>query len=288
MIKILIIGSSGMAGHVVTTYLCRNKGFDVYNLTNNIKFNKSTTILDVIDKELFNNYLDSNHFDVIVNCIGILNQFAEEYKDKAVYLNSYLPHFLEYKYIETTNKIIHISTDCVFSGKTGGYIESSFKDGDSFYDRTKSIGEIINEKDLTFRTSIIGPELNSEGIGLFNWFMKAKSNINGYVNAIWTGITTIQLAKSIEIAILKNLKGLYHLVPADSISKYNLLLLLQSEFHRDNIIVNRYENVYVNKSLINTRKDFNFNIPTYKGMIIEMKQWIKDNISFYPHYLNYF
>jgi dTDP-4-dehydrorhamnose reductase len=286
MIKILVLGSSGMAGHVVTTFLSRNKDFDVFNLTDNIRFNDRTIILDVTEKEYFTDYLASNHFDIIINCIGILNQYADEYKDKAVYLNSYLPHFLEYKYKNSATRIIHLSTDCVFSGKTGGYIENSFRDGDTFYDRTKSVGEIVNEKDLTFRTSIIGPDLNPQGIGLFNWFMNSTGNVNGYVNAIWSGVTTIQLAKSIEIAVLSDIKGLYHLVPVESISKYNLLLLLQNEFRRSDIIINQYENIYVDKSLVNTRKDFNFNIPGYQAMIMEMRQWIEQYQSFYPQYIN--
>ena len=101
-----------------------------------------------------------------------------------------------------------MSTDCVFSGKTGGYDESSLRDGETFYDRSKALGELENQKDLTFRNSIIGPDLNEEGIGLFNWFMKQTGEINGYTKAMWTGVTTLTLAKAMESAVQQGLTGL--------------------------------------------------------------------------------
>ena len=91
-----------------------------------------------------------------------------------------------------------MSTDCVFSGKTGWYSETSSRDGETFYDRSKALGELENNKDLTFRNSIIGPDLNKNGIGLFNWFMKQEGQIYGFTKAIWTGVTTLTLAKAME------------------------------------------------------------------------------------------
>lgn len=284
MKKVLVIGSSGMAGHVAASYLEKNPDFEVYNLSHRIRLNDKTVVIDVCDFKSFEDYLDSIKPDYIINCIGILNKNAEMNKDKAVLLNSYLPHFLEYKYKASDTKIIHVSTDCVFSGNSGHYTENSFRDGDTFYDRTKAVGEIINEKDLTFRTSIIGPELNTEGIGLFNWFMKQTGEINGYSNAIWTGVTTIELAKAIVAAIYQNLKGLYHLVPEKGINKYELLKLFKNEFKRDDITINKYEDFKLDKSLINTRTDFDYNVPGYEKMIREMKNWMEEHRSFYPHY----
>lgn len=286
VLKILILGSTGMAGHVITTYFEERGIYEVYNLAYRRKLNDNTFILDVTDFNRLHNFLDRVDFDVIINCIGILNQYAEEYKDKAILLNSYLPYFLEEKYKNSYTKIIHLSTDCVFSGKSGQYKENSFKDGDTFYDRTKALGEIYTGNSLTFRTSIIGPDCDYNGIGLFNWFMKSAGQINGYVNAIWTGITTIELAKGIEEAIEQNLTGIYHLVSKNSINKYELLTLLKKKFHRDDIFINKYENQYIDKSLINTRNDFNFNVPTYDNMIEEMREWIKKHKQLYQ-YFNY-
>ncbi|MGF7060014.1 sugar nucleotide-binding protein [Brassicibacter mesophilus] len=285
MKRILVLGSTGMAGHVITTYLEKNPKLEIYNLSHTRKLNNKSIIMDVMNIEELNKYLNKIKVDFIINCIGILNKYAEMYMDKAAFLNGYLPHFLEYKYKNSDTRIIHLSTDCVFSGKDGNYTENSFRDGDSFYDRTKTVGEIINNKDITFRTSIIGPDMNPDGIGLFNWYMRNKGEINGYVNAIWTGVTTIELAKAIECAIFSDLTGLYHLVSDTSINKYELLSLFSLIFSRKDLIINECEDIRVNKSLINTRTDFSHRVPTYYQMINEMKKWIDENKMLYPHYI---
>ena len=183
-------------------------------------------------------------------------------------------------------KVIHISTDCVFSGRNGAYDEAAFRDGDSFYARTKAVGELINEKDLTIRTSIIGPDMNRTGIGLFNWYMKSKNQINGYVNQLWTGVTTIELARAVEAAVFSGPTGLYHLVPSEKISKYDLLLLFTQVFNRKDLSIGRFESSPVDKSLINTRTDFDYKVPGYTRMIEEMKAWISNHEELYPHYMD--
>ena len=282
--KILVLGSTGMAGHVITTYFEESGAYEVFNLAHKKKLNEKTYVLDVTDFVAFEALLDKEDFDIIVNCIGILNQFADANKDKAILLNSYLPHFLETKFRGSPVKIIHLSTDCVFSGKTGSYTEADFKDGDSYYDRTKAIGEIIEGRNLTFRTSIIGPDINYDGIGLFNWFMKSKGKINGYANSIWTGVTTIEQAKAIEKAIEKDNSGLYHLVAENSINKYELLLLIKNIFNKNDVHIGKYQNELLDKSLINTRSDFDYDVLDYNKMISEMKEWILAHPNSYTHY----
>jgi dTDP-4-dehydrorhamnose reductase len=283
-IKILVLGASGMAGHVITTFMEEKGIYDVANLVHRKKLNDESCIVDVTDFTELNKFLASDCFDVIINCIGILNQYAAEFIANAILLNSYLPHYLEDRYKGSQTKIIHLSTDCVFSGKTGSYSEISFRDGDKPYDRTKALGEIYSDHSLTIRTSIIGPDINEDGIGIFNWFMKSKGKINGYVNSIWTGITTIELAKAIEKMIAADLNGLYHLVPEKSISKYELLVLLKNIMNRNDIDISAYNNDIVDKSLLNTRKDFEYIVPDYSAMIYGMKEWIKQHQSLYPHY----
>jgi len=172
-----------------------------------------------------------------------------------------------------------------FSGINGNYHEGSNKDGTSVYAQTKSLGEIDNSKDLTLRTSIIGPELNLNGIGLFNWFFQQEGVISGYTNSFWTGITTFELMNAIDCAIKNNLTGLYHLVNSQKISKHELLELIKAIFNRKIIILPNDKHV-VDKSLINTRKDFVFKVKSYSQMIEEMRQWIDLNIDLYPHYRN--
>ena len=282
--KILVLGSTGMAGHVMTAFFEESGAYDVFNLAHKKKLNERSYLCDATDFLKLGVFLDKEEFDVIINCIGILNQNATDFKDRAVLLNSYLPHFLETRFRDSHTKIVHLSTDCVFSGKTGSYTETSFKDGDTYYDRTKAIGEICEGRNLTVRTSIIGPDINYDGIGLFNWFMKSKGKINGYVNAIWTGITTIELAKAIEKAVENDLSGLYHLVSAKSINKYELLLLFKEVFNKNDVHIVKYFNELVDKSLINTRHDFDYQVPDYKIMISGIKEWILGHPALYPHY----
>ena len=283
MQKILVIGASGMAGHVVTTHLIEC-GYQVNTLAGTNKYNEGTTLLDLTDMPALETFLNANTFDVIVNCAGMLVKASEVRKDLAVHINSYIPHYLENKYHGTSTKIIHLSTDCVFSGKNAPYTEMSLPDGELFYDRSKFLGEIINEKDLTFRMSIIGPDMQEAGVGLFNWFYAQKGEISGYTGSTWNGVTTIQLARAIAAAIDTNLTGLYHLVPQSNITKYNLLLLFREVFNRSDIIVNPTEGVSHDKTLVNTRTDFSYSLPDYPEMIKEMKQWIVQHKSLYSHY----
>lgn len=281
--RVLVLGAGGMAGHVVATHL-QECGHNVKTLSATKKLDVTTVLIDVTDKQKLTDYLTENSFDVVVNCIGVLIHQSNSRPDLATYLNSYLPHFLEHFYKESLTKVIHLSTDCVFSGKNAPYTEESIYDGEIFYDRSKALGEIINTKDLTFRMSIIGPDMQEKGVGLFNWFYAQKGKISGYKTAIWSGVTTITLAHAIDAAINENLTGLYHLVPEQSISKYDLLRLFKDVFRRDDLIINPADTVSLDKTLVNTRTDFNFNVPEYTEMVQEMKTWINDHRALYGHY----
>lgn len=284
--KILVLGASGMAGHMIATYLIEKK-HQVYTLSGHTPYDTNTVILDVQNIAQLTEFLNSQNFDIVINCIGLLIKECEEKKSKAVSLNAFLPHFLEEYYHDKATKIIHLSTDCVFSGKNPPYFESSITDGELFYDKVKSVGELLNEKDLTFRMSIIGPDTNPNGIGLFNWFMLQKSSFSGFTNVYWNGITTLELAKAIEYSFTKPITGLYHLVPDISISKYELLKVFNEVFFNEELIIHPIEVLYTNKKLINTRTDFNFNVPDYHTMVLEMKQWIDQHPLLYPHYFSH-
>lgn len=281
--NVLVLGAGGMAGHVISLYL-RDTGFSVDTLSAHKTLDDQTTLLDVTSKHEFEEFLNHHEYDVIVNCIGLLVKQSEDRKDIASYINAYLPHFLENKYKESKTKIIHLSTDCVFSGNNAPYKEDSPYDGELFYDRSKALGEIINNKDLTFRMSIIGPDIQEKGIGLFNWFYAQTGEIFGYTKAIWNGVTTIELARGIKSAIEQNITGLYHLVPKDNISKFNLLKLLSTTFDRDDINIKPDDRISLDKTLINTRDDFKFAVNNYPDMLSEMKNWIIKHQDIYPQY----
>ncbi|MHA1764372.1 MAG: dTDP-4-dehydrorhamnose reductase family protein [Promethearchaeota archaeon] len=281
MKKILIFGSTGMAGHVITRYFKSLNKYEIFNSSRS-RLDEDTHIIDVLNnREDIINFIERLRPDIIINCIGVLIRESELYPDQAIYINSYFPRFLENLGKKSQFKLIHLSTDCVFSGERGNYSETDIKDGKTMYARTKSLGEVINKKDLTIRTSIIGPELKSRGEGLFHWFFNQKNEIKGYNKVYWTGITTLELAKAIDVAVEEDLSGLYHLVPNNKISKHELLNLIKKIWNLPIKII-KSDVPVSDKSLINTRTDFSYNIPDYEDMLRELHEWMKNyNYQYY-------
>lgn len=282
--KILVLGCNGMAGHLISLYF-KEQGCDVVGFARSMSTLLDYTIVgDASDMRLIKRIIDRGNYDIVINCIGILNQFAEDNKSMAVLLNGYLPHYLADITKDTKTRIIHMSTDCVFAGNDGPYFEESFPNGKTFYDRSKAIGEINNSKDLTFRNSIIGPDIKESGIGLFNWFMKQNGPINGFTGAIWTGVTTLTLAKAMEQAIKEHLTGLYNLVNNESINKFDLCGLFNKYFRNGKVQINPSDKLQLDKSLRHRRADFSFVVSSYEQQIREMRQWVDAHSSIYPHY----
>lgn len=282
--KIFVLGTNGMAGHIIFNYLkIKLNNFELISIARKHNFYLSDYELDIQDLDNLETLILENKPHTIINCIGILNKNAEDNPADSILINSYFPHFLEKVTSLLQTKIIHLSTDCVFSGLKGKYIENDFKDATGFYALTKSLGEINNNKDLTIRTSIIGPDLNPDGIGLFNWYTKQTGIVKGYKNAIWTGVTTLELAKFIQKKIDSNLTGTIHLVNNTSISKYDLICLFNEVFSIK-LQVEPYEDYKVDKSLINTRLDLEYDFKSYLDMLKEMKDWIYSNKNLYNHY----
>ena len=139
-------------------------------------------------------------------------------------------------------------------------------------------------KNITLRNSIVGPDINPKGIGLMNWFMQQSGTINGYTKAMWTGQTTLQLAKTMEAAAKEKAHGLYNTVPDHSISKYNLLRLFNHYLRGDKVTINPIEGINADKSLKRTRYEFNYIIPDYETMIAELAEWTIKHKKMYPHY----
>lgn len=280
--KYLVLGCNGMAGHIVSLYL-KEQGHNVTGFARSKITDVETIIGDATNFEHIKNILANNQYDAVINCIGILNQFAEEYKDLAILLNSYLPHFLVKCTKDTNTQIVHISTDCVFSGKKGSYKDSDTPDGESFYDRTKALGEINNNKDITLRQSIIGPDIKKSGIGLMNWFMQQNGKIKGFDKAIWTGQTTLQLGKTIEFVSTNHISGLYNMVPENSISKYNLLKLFNKYLKNNQIEIEKDTDFVLDKSLIPSEFNYEYSIPSYEEMIADIADWIQKHSAIYDY-----
>lgn len=282
--KFLVMGCNGMAGHIISLYL-KEQGHDVTGYAREKSRFVNTVIGDAIDFELVKKTVLLGNYDSVINCIGLLNQFAENNHAMAVLLNGYLPHYLADVTKDTDIQIIHMSTDCVFSGKTGGYTEESVPDGALFYDKSKAIGELEDNKNITLRNSIVGPDIKERGIGLLNWFMKQNGSVNGFTGAIWTGQTTLQLAKTIEEAAKRRAAGLYNAVPSDSINKYELLKLFNVHIRKNPVDIIPVDRFVADKSLIRTRfEGFDYQIPGYETMISELGDWMRSHKELYPHY----
>lgn len=282
-LRFLVLGCNGMAGHMISIYL-REQGHQVTGFARKkIKF-VDQIIGDVTDLLFLKEVIGKNKYDTIINCIGLLNQFAENNHAKAVYLNSYFPHYLAQITEGTSTQVIHMSTDCVFSGKKGQYTEDDLKDGITFYDRSKALGEIEDEKNMTMRNSIVGPDINKNGIGLLNWFMQQTGEVQGYIGALWTGQTTLQLAKTMEAAAEERVCGLFNMVPESSISKYDLLCLFNKYLRKNEVVIIPTDKMITDKSLKRTRWEFEYKIPDYEQMISELAIWMDKHKSLYPHY----
>lgn len=278
--KILLFGSTGMAGHVVYYYLQETGKYEISNVVYRTKLTDDSIIVDVTNKLEVERVIRDQKPDYIINCIGVLIKGSNEHPDNAIYINAYFPHLLKKISDEVNAKLIHISTDCVFSGKKGNYTESDFRDADDIYGRSKALGEIINDKDLTIRTSIIGPELKKNGEGLFHWFMNQKGEINGYQTAIWGGVTTLELAKAIDYAIGNQISGLVQLSNGVGISKYDLLNLFKEIWNKDIKIIS-FDGNGINKSIAKS-EIFKYNVPSYKEMLEDLLEMMhKNNLYLY-------
>lgn len=282
--KVLILGSTGMLGHQVFYNLINEKSFEVYDLSFRNKLRPETIICDVTDFENLSEVIQKINPNVIVNCIGILIKGANDNPKNAILLNSYFPHWLADQADQINAKLIHISTDCVFSGSKGSYSENDFRDADDVYGRSKALGEVNSDKHLTIRTSIIGPELKENGEGLFHWFMNQKGDINGFTKSIWGGVTTIECAKAINHTIHSKIAGIINLTNGYGISKYELLMLFVNYFNKENIKIKAVDGKIVDKSLITKRPELEFSVKSYDQMLLEMSKWVKSNMHLYSHY----
>lgn len=281
-LRIVVLGAGGMAGHIVTSHLQGREEWIVRG------FARSSTPfavqhVDITNLEVLQSALRGERPDVVVNCVGCLVQASQADVANAVFVNSYLPHMLARWGAEDDFRLIHLSTDCVFSGRAGSYDETAFRDGDTPYARTKALGEVVNSRDVTLRTSIIGPELKRDGTGLLHWFLMEREPVRGYRDVYWSGVTTLELAKAVEHCISSNVSGLVHVCPGEKISKLALLRLCSEVFLRGDV-QEADDGPRSDKSLRNTRMDFRFSPPDYRTMLCQLRDWMHAHREHYRQY----
>lgn len=279
--RILVLGAGGMLGNAVFRYFDSQPGFTVLgSLRSPEKLHRFpedarrriTSGVNVDNPEVLGELIYSTRPDVTINCIGLIKQLASANDPlSAIPLNAILPHRLARLCTLAPGRLIHISTDCVFSGKTGNYSEADLPDCADVYGRSKLLGEVDYPNAITLRTSIIGHALGSAH-GLVDWFLAQNAPIKGYARAIFSGLPTFELARVIHNHILPRprLRGLYH-VSSSRISKFDLLSLVGRVYGHP-IAIEADESVKVDRSLDSTRlnRATNYRAACWRELVEEM------------------
>lgn len=281
--RILILGATGMLGHVIFNFLIENSRHEILATVRNAaakRFFRPNLWaglihgVDVRDERSLIKAIDVADPQVIINCIGIIKQRDEATNSVTmIQINSLLPHILARECVTRGARLIHMSTDCVFSGKKGSYIEEDQSDAADLYGQSKYIGEIRGSPTaITLRTSIIGHELNS-ALALVDWFLTQKGPVNGFRQVIYSGLPTIELARVIKEYVLPfpKLSGLYH-VACDPISKHELLQKISQEYENEVELI-PVDVPVIDRTLDGTRFQAatGYRAPTWEKLICAMR-----------------
>jgi dTDP-4-dehydrorhamnose reductase len=285
--RILILGGDGMLGHQLFKQLRNNHNVRV-TLRQDLAVYKRFTLfsteitypdIDVRSIDKLSEVLTDFHPDAVVNAVGIVKQLPEANESiPSLEINALFPHRMALLCKDIRARMIHLSTDCVFSGKKGNYKESDTSDPDDLYGRTKFLGEVTGKNCLTLRTSMIGLELSRKK-NLLEWFLAQKETVQGYKEVIFSGFTTLELSRVIENMIVNypDTSGIYH-VSSDPISKFDLLSLIK-EGLKLTIEIVPDESFACDRSLDSSkfRHEFNYNPPSWEEMVIELCEDIRFN-----------
>jgi dTDP-4-dehydrorhamnose reductase len=262
MPKLLILGASGMLGSTLIRFFSKVGDIEVFGTIRSSK-NKENFTDDIRDKliedvsinslERLQNIFSQIKPDIVINCIGLVKQDSSSNDPlQAILVNSYWPHRLAEFCNATGSRLIQVSTDCVFSGDKGNYLEDDFADANDLYGRTKFLGELNYANTVTLRTSIIGHELLGNK-GLIEWFLAQNNNVSGYKNVFFSGLPAIELAVVIKNYVIPNqsLSGIFH-VSVDPISKFKLLEMVANEYRKD-IKIEPDSTLKINRTLDSTK-----------------------------------
>lgn len=282
--RILVLGVSGMLGNAIFRVMANGGRHEVFGSARSASVKgffatelASNTIagIDVENPDSLVRLFSLVQPEVVINCIGLVKQLTEANDPlSALPINALLPHRLARLCELVRARLIHISTDCVFSGRKGDYLETDEADAQDLYGRSKFIGEVDYPHAVTLRTSIIGHELNSAH-GLIDWFLAQQGSVKGFTRAVFSGLPTCELAKIISEYILprKDLHGLYH-VASQAISKNDLLEIVNKEYGKglkiepdDSLIINRSLNAR------RFREATGYLSPTWPDLIAQMHEF---------------
>jgi len=278
--RILILGGDGMLGHQLLHHLAQKhdarvtlrQPLGVYARFSIFQPKNSYPEIDVRARTSLLETLEDFHPEAVINAVGIIKQQPIAADNIAnIEINALLPHRLALLCKEAGAKLVHFSTDCVFSGKTGHYKETDPSDPDDLYGKSKFLGEVSEPHCITLRTSIIGRELVRKK-SLFEWFLAQRGTVHGYRQVIYSGFTTHEMARIVEKILLERptASGIYH-VSSAPISKYELLCLIKKKL-RLSVEIIPDDEIRCNRSLDSTRfrLEFNYVPPTWNAMIDEL------------------
>jgi dTDP-4-dehydrorhamnose reductase len=281
--RILILGGDGMLGHQLarswtahSIFGTFRSGAEHYPRELRDRFSSAAFGIEATDTAALTRVMGNWRPDVVVNAIGVVKQRAEA-KDAiaSIEVNALFPHRLAGVCAELKARLIQISTDCVFSGEKGMYGEDDIADARDLYGLSKFLGEVVAPGAITLRTSIIGLELSRKK-SLVEWFLAQTGTIKGYTGAIYTGFTTMEMARIIEHVIVNHpgKSGVYN-VSSDPIDKYTLLMKLRDRLGRD-IRIERDEDFRCDRSLDSTRfrAEFGYQPPSWDEMLDELAEQI--------------
>lgn len=280
--KILILGANGMLGHVIFNYFTIKTKWKIIGTVRsqnklNTNFHRNIHILNLSNKNNILRLIKIESPDVIINCIGVVKQNNMlNNVNSTIYTNLLFVHEL-YDICKIYNiRLIHFSTDCVFSGKDGNYFETDKPDAIDLYGRTKFLGEIKFDGALTLRTSFLGHQLDAD-YSLLEWFLKQKSFCYGYENAIYSGLPTVEIASVLMKHVIPNEKifGLYHL-SSEPINKYELLKIIK-KIYGLNLLINKDKTIKIDRSLNSDKfkKIMKYKSPSWNEMVKKMFKYRK-------------
>lgn len=291
--RVLVLGATGMLGASIFRGLAQSAKWEITGTVRDRESAKSVIqsvpnakIVDGVDALRFETVVDvirDTSPDVVINCIGVVKQVdGASHSELSIELNSLFPHRVGRLCSTAGARMIHFSTDCVFTGTSGGYVETDLMDASDLYGRSKSLGEVAEAPHLTLRTSIIGHEVNTAH-SLIDWYLSQEGTVKGYRRAIFSGLPTVMVSQILDSHILESqCSGVYHL-SADPINKFDLLSLVRSTYGRG-ALVEPCDEYQVDKSLDSSRlrSQLGLSVGKWPALINEMwkeyQQYFGDRI----------
>ena len=280
--KLLVIGASGMLGQTLFKVASQQSDLEVYGTVRH----RDARVLDFLqttESRIFECELEAEidpllycSPDIVINCAGIIKQQGSSQTTLSyIKVNSLVPYILADLCEHRGARLIQLSTDCVFSGRVGQYAETDIPDPVDLYDKSKLLGEVTHAPHLTVRTSFIGFDLfHNQGLSLLDWFKRQSGEIKGYTRAIWSGLTTLEVARDLVLLARRpEVTGLLHLC-GEKINKYELLVLARDIFNKTEIAIRPDESYICDRSLISSRlAELGITVPSLRQMLIELRDF---------------